>query len=311
MRKKQISIVLLLVMALVMASPMIRYVQASPTTIIEILPETTVVGIEENFTVSVNILDAIDLYGLQFVLRYNPNVLNAVAVDVVEEFATIDRELTGDPVWDGYNCDVVEDGVLDIYDYFAFADAYGTEGDLRYNPRADFDDDGDVDKYDYNIFATAWDTVDMPGTIQFFRLDAYVVWEGGILANVTFKAISSGETVLDLGNVKLSTDMGEPIPYEIRNGTVEIIESPAEATQDLIDQVQAFNLQQGIENSLDKKLQAVQDALTALNVEQRNDEINKLNAFINEIEAQRDNKITTEQADLLIASTQAIIAVLM
>lgn len=196
--------------------------------------------------------------------------------------------------------------------FFAFADAYGTvEGDLRYNPRADFDGDGDVDMYDFNIFALAWDWVDMPGTIQFERVDAQFAWEGGILANVTFKAISSGETVLDLDNVKLSTDMGEPIPYEIRNGTVEIIESPAEATQDLIDQVQAFNLQQGIENSLDKKLQAVQDALTALNVEQRNDAINKLNAFINEIEAQRDNKITTEQADLLIASTQAIIAVLM
>jgi hypothetical protein len=255
MRKKQISIVLLLVMALVMASPMIGYVQASPTTIIEILPETTVVGIEENFTVSINILDAIDLNGLQFVLRYDPNVLNAIAVNVVEGFATIDRELTGDPVWDGYNCDVVEDGVLDIYDFFAFVDAYGTvEVDLRYNLRADFDGDGDVDMYDFNIFATAWDWVDMPRTIQFERVDAQFAWEGGILANVTFKAISSGETVLDLDDVKLSTDMGEPISYEIRNGTVEIIESPAEATQDLIDQVQAFNLQQGIENSLDKKI---------------------------------------------------------
>jgi len=309
MRKKQISIVLLLVMALVMASPMIGYVQASPTTIIEILPETTVVGIEENFTVSINILDAIDLYGFQFVLRYDPNVLNAVAVDIVEGGATIDRELTGDPVWDGYDCDVLEDGVLDVYDFFAFAAAYSSvEGQPRYNPRADFDSDGDVDRYDAGIFAVAWDRVDMSGTIQFLRLDASVAWEGGMLANVTFKAISSGETMLGLDSVKLSTNACMPIPYEIRNGTVEIIKSPAEATQDLIDQVQAFNLQQGIENSLTGKLQ---DAIRLLNNGNENGAIRKLMDFIDQVEAKRDKKITTEQADQLIATTQAIIDVLM
>jgi len=309
MRKKQISIVLLLVMALVMASSMIGGVQASPTTIIEILPETTVVGIEENFNVSINILDAIDLYGFQFVLRYDPNVLNVVAVDVVEGGATIDGELTGDPVVDGYNCDVLEDGVLDVYDFCAFADAYGHHyPDPKYNPRADFNGDGYIDRYDFSIFAMAWDKVDMPGAIQFERLDASVAWEGGILANVTFKAISSGETVLDLDSVKLSTNACMPIPYEIRNGTVEIIKSPAEATQDLIDQVQAFNLQQGIENSLTAKLQ---EAIQLLNNGNENGAIRKLMDFIDQVEAKRDKKITTEQADQLIATTQAIIDVLM
>lgn len=309
MRKKQISIVLLLAMAFVMASPMIGDVQASPTTIIEVLPETTVVGIGEDFTVDVNISDAVDLYGFQFVLRYDPNILSVIDVNLpTGGLFYIDKEFNGVPVWDGYDCDVVEDGVLDIYDFVAFADAYGSvEGDPNYNPRADIDGDGDVDEYDFLIFAAAWVYVDMPGTIQFLREPE--AWEGGTFATVTFEAIGPGETMLDLDNVKLSTDMGEPIPHEIRDGTVTVL-SPAESIQHLIDQVQAFNLQQGIENSLDKKLQAVQDALTALNAEQRNDAINKLNALINEIETQRDNKITTEQADLLIASAQAIIDVL-
>jgi hypothetical protein len=76
---------------------------------------------------------------------------------------------------------------------------------------------------------------------------------------------------------------------------------------DLIDTVELMNLQQGIENGLDAKLQNVQDSLEAFNADNRNDAINKLNAFINSVEAQRDNKISNEQADYLIAETQKLI----
>ncbi|MDH5483489.1 MAG: hypothetical protein OEY22_11540 [Candidatus Bathyarchaeota archaeon] len=86
------------------------------------------------------------------------------------------------------------------------------------------------------------------------------------------------------------------------------VPSPQEAIQDLIDDVQSLNLQQGIVNSLDAKLTNALSALNALNAGQRNDAVNKLNAFINEVEAQRGTKLTNEQADYLITAVQDVIA---
>jgi hypothetical protein len=83
--------------------------------------------------------------------------------------------------------------------------------------------------------------------------------------------------------------------------------SPQEAIETLIADVEDMNLQQGIDNSLDAKLTSALDALDALNADQRNDAINKLNAFINEVEAQREKKLTNEQADYLAAEAQRII----
>jgi hypothetical protein len=70
---------------------------------------------------------------------------------------------------------------------------------------------------------------------------------------------------------------------------------------DLIARVQEMNLQQGIENSLDAKLSGAQDALNAENGGLHETAVNKLNAVINEVEAQRGNKLTPTQADELHA----------
>jgi hypothetical protein len=48
--------------------------------------------------------------------------------------------------------------------------------------------------------------------------------------------------------------------------------------------------------------------LTAANAGLREDAINKLQAFINACEAQRDKALTTEQADMLIEMADLIIA---
>jgi len=63
----------------------------------------------------------------------------------------------------------------------------------------------------------------------------------------------------------------------------------------------------GIVNSLDAKLDAAQKSIDKGNI---NTAINQLNAFINEVEAQRDKKITPFGADLMIADAQEIIALL-
>lgn len=83
--------------------------------------------------------------------------------------------------------------------------------------------------------------------------------------------------------------------------------TPEEDIEELIADVEGMNLQQGLDNSLDAKLTAALEALEALNAGQRNDAVNKLNAFINEVEAQQGKKLTSEQADYLIAEVQAII----
>ncbi|UCE18252.1 MAG: right-handed parallel beta-helix repeat-containing protein [Gemmatimonadota bacterium] len=84
--------------------------------------------------------------------------------------------------------------------------------------------------------------------------------------------------------------------------------TPAEACVDLISTVESMNLQQGIENGLDAKLEAVQDALVAANAGVRSDAINKLEAFINAVEAQRGKQLTDEQADELVDYANRIIA---
>jgi len=64
-----------------------------------------------------------------------------------------------------------------------------------------------------------------------------------------------------------------------------------------VDQVETFNLQQGIENSLDAKLDSALNALSDVNQNNNQAAINSLQAFINAVNAQRGSKITNEQAD--------------
>jgi hypothetical protein len=60
----------------------------------------------------------------------------------------------------------------------------------------------------------------------------------------------------------------------------------------------------GIHNSLVKKLQGVLDALKR---GQTSAAIDKLEAFVNEVQAQRGKHITIEAANLLIADVQWVI----
>jgi parallel beta-helix repeat protein len=78
--------------------------------------------------------------------------------------------------------------------------------------------------------------------------------------------------------------------------------------QQLVAQVKELGLAQGIENSLEATLKAAARALDNHNVVAA---INALEAFINEIEAQRGKKISDAVADALIAAAQEIIYLLM
>ena len=86
--------------------------------------------------------------------------------------------------------------------------------------------------------------------------------------------------------------------------------SASQAIQSLTQIVESFNLQQGITNALDSKLQNIQDAIDASNAGWRQDIINKLQAFINSVEAQRGNKLTSAQAETLVAMARRVLAVI-
>lgn len=81
-------------------------------------------------------------------------------------------------------------------------------------------------------------------------------------------------------------------------------ETPAQATQQLINLVNSMNLPHGIANGLDAKLNA---ALDSMNRGQSTPAKNQLGAFINEVNAQTRKNMTTTQADQLIAAANSII----
>lgn len=75
----------------------------------------------------------------------------------------------------------------------------------------------------------------------------------------------------------------------------------------LVSDVIGLNLDKGISNSLDAKLDSALKALEDLNSNNDVAAVNSLEAFINAVEAQRGGKIPEVDADALIASAQAII----
>lgn len=78
----------------------------------------------------------------------------------------------------------------------------------------------------------------------------------------------------------------------------------------LIEHLKALNLNNGIENSFDAKLDAAQRALDDLNQNDNAAACGSLEAFINEVEAQRGKKISEVEAEELIYEAEQIIAMI-
>ena len=93
-------------------------------------------------------------------------------------------------------------------------------------------------------------------------------------------------------------------PWTVASGW----ESPELLVEQLVGFVEELNLEVGIENGFDAKLEAAQQALTDVNKNNDVAAVNSLEAFVNSVEAQRGNKLTDEQTDNLVALAQAIIA---
>lgn len=83
--------------------------------------------------------------------------------------------------------------------------------------------------------------------------------------------------------------------------------TPSSLMADLIDATSEINASNGIVNSLDVKLDSALEALDDVNEKNDGAAINKLQAFINAVEAQRGIHIPDADADALIAEAQDII----
>lgn len=86
--------------------------------------------------------------------------------------------------------------------------------------------------------------------------------------------------------------------------------SPQVLVEQVIAQVESLDLEQGIENSLNSKLESALKVLDDFNDNNDVAAINSLESFINAVEAQRGKKISEEDADALIEAALDIIELL-
>lgn len=137
-------------------------------------------------------------------------------------------------------------------------------------------------------------------TRQFGSTSVDLAWSGAVDSLGVYVA---GET---LGALEGQTSAGGADAFV----ALLVVVTPVELLQQLIADVVALNLQQGITNSLDAKLDAVFEALDDVNESNDLAAINALQAFINAVEAQRGIHIPEADADALIAKAQQAIALL-
>ncbi len=127
--------------------------------------------------------------------------------------------------------------------------------------------------------------------------------EEGVLVDRTI--LSPDSPVPDFATRTIYARVNSLSPFVIAR-----VRSAVAQLDDLIAMVRSFNLQRGIENSLDAKLQNAQRAIDAAKFGDRLGACNLMNAFLNEVQAQKDRAISAEQANQLIKAAAQIKATL-
>jgi len=100
------------------------------------------------------------------------------------------------------------------------------------------------------------------------------------------------------------TDAGSAYVFNLNQPSIALLNN-------LVGTVVGLNIQHGITNSLNAKLNAAIRALDDVNENNNVAAIETLEAFITAVEAQRGNHITETDVDLLIAAAQEIIDLLL
>jgi hypothetical protein len=123
--------------------------------------------------------------------------------------------------------------------------------------------------------------------------------EGGVLVDRTVLAPDSPSS--DFSSRTIFAKVTSLSPFVIVKR-----KSPEQLLLDLVALVKSFNLQRGIENSLDAKLQNAQAALSAAKAKDKVGACQMMAAFNNEVQAQRAKAITEGQANQLTSGANQI-----
>jgi hypothetical protein len=262
----------------------------------------------------------------------NPNnVWTYRAGSEVLSYDTFASNAAGVPGWVG------PDGYLPIWFKYKGADYYDLRTGQIYVHSANFDEEGIA-----NILweAPSNGTIDISGAAWFGaddccqggRSSVWSLWLNGTL--LTGGEVASGDVydfsspfLFSIGSAgagvlqNISVSAGTTLMLQIKkesgpygtfvgvNLTIAFTDNPPDpvsAVEALTAAVVGMNLQNSIANSLDTKLAAALELLSDVNVNNDAASCNSLQAFINSVEAQRAKKITTAQADQLIATAQEI-----
>jgi len=168
---------------------------------------------------------------------------------------------------------------------------------------ADLNDDGNLD-------------VHAAGNYLFNGVKVYL---GDGSGNFTFGSLPLDHGVGDLNSFSVgdingdgATDIVTVRYAESSQDGFEVLYqiTPIALLTDLVETVLALNLQTGIENSLDAKLEAAVSVIEDISANNDVAAINTLQSFINAVEAQRGKKISETDADELIVAAQKIIDLL-
>lgn len=161
----------------------------------------------------------------------------------------------------------------------------------------DLNSDGDVTDDVVHVFDGR------SSTVVNLRFDNYLSGfplDGNLLA---FSVPESSQ-----GGTDLNGD-GDALDFVVHVVDIDTV-LPGVRIEQLIAAVEALNLQNGIENSLDAKLASAQNALCDINENNDVAAINSLQAFVNAVESQTGGKIGEEDAANLLADAQLIIDLL-
>jgi hypothetical protein len=120
----------------------------------------------------------------------------------------------------------------------------------------------------------------------------------------------ASRTTFPIGTTTVTCSATDSFGNTVRGSFHVLVQAAAAQVSGLIAKVQGFNLAQGIESSLDTKLQNVLSALNAAKGGNASGVCGQIGAFINETVAQSGKKLTAAQADQLIATGQQIRAVI-
>jgi hypothetical protein len=139
------------------------------------------------------------------------------------------------------------------------------------------------------------------------------LWDGVLLFSATGPTTEIEEVILLFRKSATSTPVGGGLMGTLSFDYILVegeLASASSLIANLVDQVMTLNLQMGISNSLDAKLETALNALDDLNEQNDVAAINSLQAFINSVEAQSGNELSEEDARALIAAAQAILDIL-